>query len=118
MLHLLSTLVLFLVVGGVLTRKTPAIHLRFMVTAFLVDLGLVLYIEITRHAVEKVATQTGALLWFHATVSLLVLAAYVGQIVLGRRLLAGAATSRQVHILTGISFCVLRLMNYVTSFML
>jgi hypothetical protein len=118
MLHLLSAFVLCLVIGGVMTRKTPAFHLRFMVSAFLLDLALVIYIEVTRHAVEKVATQTGLLLWFHAAVSLLVLAAYVGQIGLARRMLAGFVASRRIHITLGITFCALRLLNYITSFMI
>ena len=101
-----------------MTRKTPRIHLRFMVTAFLVDLSLVIYIELTRHAVEKVVGGPGALIWFHAGVSTLVLAAYIGQIVLGRRMLAGVTATRQTHIALGVAFCTLRLLNYITSFML
>jgi hypothetical protein len=118
MLHLASSLVLCLIVAGVLTRRAPRLHLRFMTVAFLTDLALVIYIEATRHAVEKVATQTGALLWFHALVSLCVLAAYIVQIALGRRLLAGILTQRRTHIIVGVAFCSLRALNYVTSFML
>ena len=118
MLHIASTVVQFLVVAGVLTRKTPRIHLRFMVTAFLVDFGLVLYIETTRHAVEQFVAGPSPLLWFHAGVSLLVLMAYIGQFMLGRRMLAGVLTNRRTHIAMGIAFCSLRSINYVTSFML
>ena len=118
MLHVISTIVLILVTAGVLSRQQPALHLRFMAAAFIVDFALVVWIEGTRHAVEKVASQPGALLWFHATISLLVLAAYIGQIALGTRILKGIQTSRQVHIALGIAFCVLRSLNYVTSFML
>lgn len=118
MLHIASTLVLVLVVAGVLTRKTPRIHLRFMTFAFVVDVALVLYIEATRHAVEQVVAGPGPLLWFHASVSLMVLMAYIGQIMLGRRMLAGVLASRRTHIAMGIAFCSLRSINYITSFML
>ena len=118
MLHIASTIVLILIVAGVLTRKTPRIHLRFMITAFVVDFALVLYIEATRHAVEQVVAGPSPLLWFHVGVSLLVLMAYIRQIMLGRRMLAGVLTNRSTHIATGIAFCSLRSLNYITSFML
>lgn len=117
MLHLLSTLVVLIVAAGVMMRRRPEIHVRLMATAFAIDLGLVLYIEITRHAVERVVGPAGPLIWFHATVSTLVLVAYAGQIAIGRRLLVGRPTSRRVHIAIGIAFCLLRGTNYFTAFM-
>ena len=118
MLHLISTLVLGLLLVGILARQRRRLHLSLMLSAFAVDLGLVLYIETTRHAVEKVVTTPRPLIWFHATVSLLVLAAYCTQITLGWRMLHGFSASRQTHLVTGVAFCSLRLLNYVTSFML
>lgn len=118
MLHLISTLVLGLLLAGVLARHRQRLHLGLMLSAFVVDLGLVFYIELTRHAVEKVATTPRPLIWFHATVSLLVLAAYFAQIALGWRMLHGITASRQTHMITGVAFCSLRLLNYLTSFML
>lgn len=117
MLHIASTLVLVLVVTGLLNRRRPNIHLKFMVAAFTVDLLLVLYIEFTRGAVERVASQVDSLLWFHAGVSLAVLLSYVAMIALGRQLLTGQMTARATHRNLGIAFCVLRSLNYVTSFM-
>ncbi len=118
MLHLLSTLVLLLIVVGVWYRKRTRVHLRFMLAAFIIDLSLVIYIEATRHAVNKVVNHTGALLWFHVLVSVAVLVAYVAQIQLGRLILNGFVASRDLHIRMGLTFCALRLINYVTSFMI
>lgn len=143
MLSLISTFVLCLITVGILTRRAPQLHLRFMSAAFLTDLGLVIYIEATRHAVNKVIHQSGPLLGFHVTVSVLVLVAYVLQILIGSRLLLGEGSrqlvltgamasgaapvaggfeqilfSRRTHIIVGSSFCCLRLLNYITSFML
>ncbi|MBL9169400.1 MAG: hypothetical protein JNN07_16795 [Verrucomicrobiales bacterium] len=118
MLHWLSTVVLLLILAGVYSRKKPKIHLRYMLAAFVLDVSLVLYIEITRHAVEKVAHHTGLLLWFHVLVSVAVLTAYVAQIQLGRRIMNGFIASRQTHIRLGLTFCTLRLVNYITSFMI
>ncbi|HXG48335.1 MAG TPA: hypothetical protein VNO52_11975 [Methylomirabilota bacterium] len=120
-LHLVSTLVLLLIAAGVYHRKRTRLHLMLMSAAFTLDVALVLYIELTRHAVEKTvnpAHHTGPLLWFHIIVSVGVLIAYVWQIQLGRRLLAGLVASRGLHLRLGVTFCALRLINYVTSFMI
>jgi nucleoside permease NupC len=117
MLHVISTLVVAIVAVGLLSRHRPSVHLRLMATAFAIDLGLVLYIEVSRHAVERVAGQGAPLLWFHAAVSTLVLGLYVGQIALGRRILAGRRVPRRAHFALGMAFCVLRSLNYATAFM-
>lgn len=116
-LHVLSTLVVALVAGGVLTRSRTAVHMRFMTAAFVIDLGLVLYIEATRHAVERVAGPAGSLIWFHAAVSTSVLLLYVAQLTLGRRMLAGRTSARGLHAALGVTFCLFRLTNYATAFM-
>ena len=118
MLHALSTLVLLFIAAGVYHRKHPRTHLRYMLAAFILDVSLVLYIEIARHAVEKMVNHSGFLLWFHVGVSVAVLTAYVAQIQLGRRILRGFVASRQIHIRLGLTFCTLRLLNYITSFMI
>ena len=117
-LHIVSTLVLALIVLGLLNRRRPQWHLPFMVSAFMVDFVLVLYIELTRGAVERVAGGTETLVWFHAGISTAVLACYVGMMVLGRRLLRQQTAFRNAHMKLGITFCVLRSLNYVTSFMI
>jgi hypothetical protein len=133
MLHIVSTIVVLLIAAGLYYRRRAAVHLRYMTAAFLLDLSLVIYIEATRHAVEQVATGVRPLVYFHAGVSLATMVLYVIQIVLGRQLLAArtaaatdaatiapvdAARTRHVHRLLGITFCVVRGLNYVTSFML
>jgi hypothetical protein len=121
MLHIISSLVFVIIVVGILLRRSPRVHLSFMLAAFTLDLGLTIYIEATRHAVEKVVLQTNTLIWFHAIVSSLVLLAYIVQIILGGKILtqlAGITINRQTHMVLGIIFCCLRLVNYVTSFMI
>lgn len=117
MLLVLSTLVVAIVIAGLLNRRRPIIHLRLMTVAFVIDLGLVLYIEATRHAVDRVLGPAGALVWFHAVVSTLVLAIYVIQITLGHRMLAGRSTPLRAHLVLGITFCVLRGLSYATAFL-
>src|SRR5271156_699953 len=118
MLHLASTGVLLLIAAGLWFRKrNPRIHLRLMSTAFAADVLLVLYIEVTRHAVEKVASHARPLLWFHAGVSVAVLLCYVLMILLGRPMLSGRYETRALHRTVGMALVTLRGLNYVTSFM-
>lgn len=134
MLHALSTVVLVILATGIYFRRRPEIHMKAMATAFVIDISLVLYIELTRHAVEKVATQVKPLVWFHAAISLSVVVLYVVMIVLGRRLATASATclatsagpvapsdatsTRALHRNLGMTFCVFRILNYVTAFMI
>lgn len=107
MTHIASTMVLFLIAAGIYFRRRPQWHFRLMVSAFLIDLSIVVYLEATRQAVKKVTSQGSGLLWFHVAVSVLVLVAYVIQIMLGSKLLSGVVIKRQPHLMMGISFCVL-----------
>lgn len=116
-LHLLSTLVVLLVTAGVLSRGNTARHMRLMCAAFAVDLALVLYIEGTRHAVERVVSTPRPLVWFHAAISVAVLLLYVAQITLGRRMLAGRVSTRRTHVVLGLTFLLCRGLNYATAFM-
>lgn len=134
MLHVISTLVLFALAAGIYFRQRPEIHMKVMTGAFVTDLALVLYIELTRQAVETVVTQVKPFIWFHAAISLTVLVLYVVQLVLGGRLLAARAASlvsggqitdrnhtaqtRHMHRFLGMTFCAFRLANYVTAFMI
>jgi len=134
MLHVISTLILFILAAGIYFRRRPEIHLKLMTGAFVIDLALVLYIELTRQAVKSVVTQVKPLTWFHAAISLSVVVLYVVQLVLGRRLLAARSASlatstgpistgdsahtRNLHRNLGMTFCVLRVLNYVTAFMI
>ena len=118
MLHVISTLVLVVVAVGLwLRRRRNAIHIRLMISAFLIDLSLLLYIEYSRHAVQKVVASTRPLVWFHATVSVVVLLCYVVMIQLGRGVLAGNPRARKRHHMLGIVFVVLRGLNYITSYL-
>ena len=118
MLHVLSTMVLILLgVGLFLRKRRPAWHLRFMIAAFIADVSLVIYIETTRQAVGTVVSSVRPLIWVHAGISLAVLGLYVVMITLGWRLRNGIASSRLKHLYFGLTFCMFRGLNYVTSFM-
>ena len=117
MLHGISTLALILIFAGVYFRKKRALHMSLLLSAFVIDVLLVLYIELTRHAVEKVVSNSGPLLWFHVFVSVVALGLYVFQVRLGYLLYRGIQASRGLHIKCGMAFILFRVMNYITSFM-
>ena len=119
MLYAISVLIMACIATGLYFRKrNRRVHVTLMITAFVSDVALVLYIELTRKAVEKVAASNRPLIWVHASISLAVIACYVWMILLGTQLFKGREASRGWHRNVGITFCMLRGLNFVTSLML
>lgn len=117
MLHAISTLVIVLLIAGIWIRsRNRAWHWRLMIAAFVIDVGLVLYIEFTRHAVETVVSEVSPFIWFHATVSTAVILLYLVMFALGRKLVVGQQQLRLTHRNVAIMFCACRGVNYVTSY--
>ncbi len=116
MLYFASTVVLVLVAAGLYCRRRQRVHLALMLTAFVTDLALVLYIEAGRGAVEKVVESVRPVIWFHAAVSVGVLLLYLTMLTLGLQLLRGRTALKATHRRLGMSFVALRVLNYMTSF--
>jgi uncharacterized membrane protein YozB (DUF420 family) len=126
MLIAVSTLILIIIGVGWLFRRNARRHIPCMALAFLLDLGLLLYIEGTRHAINTVATglktpESHGLLLFHVTMSLLVLLLYLAQITSGVLLYRGRpgfspVSVRNFHRFSAMAFLLFRGANYVTSF--
>ena len=127
MFYCFSSLVLAIIAAGLYFRKRMSLHIPLMLTAFAIDLSLVLVIEFQRMAVEKVvahvASGTNYFLIFHAGISLLVLVCYVLLTWTGSKaykgMKAGSGKPREIyawHKKLALAFIVLRLINYVTSF--
>lgn len=116
---LISTFVLILIALGLKFRHNRTRHIALMLAAFFIDFGLVLSIELNRHAVEKLVLQQVPMFTVvHALISLTVLVLYVLQMVFGFKLLKDQPNARSVHKKLGMAFIVMRLLNYVTSLML
>ncbi len=116
MLIPVSSVVLLLLLYGILKRRDRKRHISVMLTAFAIDLGLVLYIELNRGAVEQVVEGVSGLLLFHILVSLTVLLLYVALTVFGIRLMQGKPGALWWHRRLAYVFIVGRLTNYITSF--
>lgn len=114
-LHLVSMAVLLLLGVGLVRRRDTRTHVLLMGAAIAVDLGLLLFIEGTRHAVKTAATSASPFILIHAGLSLVVVAAYVSQIVSGWRRLEGKTFSRNAHAAVGVMILSLRVMNFVTG---
>jgi hypothetical protein len=114
----LSLVVLGLLGAGILMRRRPRWHWPLMLSAFGLDLGLVIYLEGSRHAVETAATSIHPLVWVHATISLVVLGLWVAMLRLGWLMLHGRPAVRHTHRLLAGAFLVLRVANFATSLVL
>jgi len=117
MLHAISTVAVLVIFAGLWFRKRDRrLHKRLMLSAFAIDVGLVLYIELTARAVEQVDRDMGGLLAFHVAVSVGAVLLYLVMFALGWRLDRGHEGARAWHRNCGVAFVALRLTNYVTSY--
>lgn len=121
MLAAISTLVLIIIGIGLRYYRRPEIHIPCMSVAFAMDLGLLLYIEWSAHAIDAFAQEItrpvhGGLLFFHVAVSLLMVLLYIGLTVTGTMLFKGKPSHRKLHRRMAEVFVICRLANYITSF--
>jgi uncharacterized membrane protein len=93
-----------------------------MSTAFLIDLSLVLTIELQRQAIENVIVSKSAFVWFHVTVSTLVLVLYIVLAITGSKMskiaqgpVLEASRFYKIHKIVSVLFIILRLTNFFTS---
>ena len=122
-LHALSVAVCLLIGYGLYRRRDRVAHRKIMYAAFAIDLGMVLWIEFTRAAIEQSLAlgprpMPGPLLMFHIIASTVVLVLYVAQLILGAKLFSGRNDLRKWHLYCGSAFVILRFTNLVTSFMI
>lgn len=113
-----SSLVLVLIALGLRFRRQRRVHIPLMISAFALDLGLVLWIELNRQAVEQALAGVQGLLLFHILVSLLVLVLYAALIASGLGWLKARPWGIAWHRRLALAFIVCRLTNFVTSLFL
>ncbi|MHC4697757.1 MAG: hypothetical protein ACYTFA_13570 [Planctomycetota bacterium] len=113
--ELISCGIFVVLVIGVLNRGRKRVHIPLMVIAFVADMAMVLYIELTRQAIETAATQMTPLMGVHVLLSVIVIGLYVGQIVTGVKKARGRPHAW--HGKAGIGFLLCRFGNLITSLM-
>ena len=113
-LQYLSCFVCVILFVGFANRRKRCLHISMMVTALVIDLGMVLYLELGRGVVESIPGRTmSALLIFHICLSVVVLALYGVQVVSGVRKTKGRGSS--VHRKVAYWFLAARVGNLLTS---
>lgn len=114
-IHGLSLLVCVLLVVGVIYRRRRSVHVPMMLTAIALDLGMVLYIELSRGAVQSAQSKMGPLMIVHIVMSVIVLVLYGIHVYTGISKLRGGI--RPLHGLVMPATLLLRIGNFVTSIM-
>lgn len=114
-LHFVSVGVCILLLAGLVVRKNKHAHIPFMLSAFLIDVLMVLGIELNRGAINTARTTDDRTMQLHIALSVVVVLLYVYQIVTGVR--KARNRSGRVHGKTGYALLVFRLANLVTSVM-
>mgnify|MGYP007037809600 CR=1 FL=1 len=114
-IHGVSLVVCILLVVGVLYRRRRRVHVPLMITAIALDLAMVLYIELSRGAVQSAQSKMGTLMIVHIAISVLVLVLYGIHVYTGIRMLRGG--TRRTHALIMPATLALRIGNFVTSIM-
>jgi len=115
-LHYVSLGVCLLIAAGLYTRSHRHTHIPFMLSAFTIDMLMLVGIEVNRHAIEQATHTISPLLRFHIALSCVLVVLYVWQITTGWRKLKGHPS--RLHGKTGWLLLAVRLGNFVTSIMI
>lgn len=100
---------------GVAVRKRRLLHATMMTLGFGLDIGLLLYVELNRHAIAQAMQAPGALLVVHILIAVGVIALYPVLMFTGGQTLACRPVNR--HRALALAFLALRLALAVTAWM-
>ena len=114
MIKLLSLFTCILIFIGIYFRKNRQRHVPIMLTAFGLDVSMVLYIELTRHAIKTSLHPPHPFVTFHVVISVTVMILYLIQVWSGIQLYRGK-NIRNFHRKLAVAFVIFRLGNFVTS---
>ncbi|MCP5464072.1 MAG: hypothetical protein H7A33_03510 [Deltaproteobacteria bacterium] len=114
MLKLISFLICLILIVGIAISRHRKWHIRLMLSAFALDMLLVLYIEFTRKAINTSLHPPHGFIIFHVIISVLVVALYIAQIISGSKINKGKGCLSW-HGRIAILFLILRLGNFATS---
>ena len=87
-----------------------------MLSAFVLDLFVFIYLEITSFIIETAMAVSRPVLLFHAACAFGLLVCYFLMIYLGTRLLAGEYSQLINHRKLAYVFCTLRIATYISSY--
>ena len=120
-LHAANVGIFLLCVVGAALHHNRRLHVRLMLLAFVLDIGLLLAVELTDSAVGQAmqGMSDGApmIMWIHIAFALGGLIMWGVQIWNGRKVLKGDYSVLKRHALGAKIFMVMRLGNVITAFM-
>jgi len=114
MLKMASLGVICMILVGVFFRRQKLIHIPLMVGAFSIDIALLVYIEITRDAIEKTIHGPHPYVIFHVVLCTVALLLNIALLRTGYKVLK-KQINKNIHRKLAIWFLIFRLGNYLTS---
>lgn len=113
-----SFLGLMLLVLGLALRRDRTKHPPIMVTAFVLDLVLVLYLELTRGAIDRATQLVSQLLTVHVSFAVSALVLNIALLVTGYRIYTGKAAGFTTHRRLACAFMACRVATFLTAFVI
>lgn len=114
----ISFLVLLVLVVGLALRRDRSKHPPIMVGAFVADLALVLYLELTRGAIDRASQLASQILTVHVAFAVTTLVANIALLVTGYRIYSGKAAGRTTHRRLAWLFMICRVATFLTAFLI
>lgn len=115
----IATIAMVFLTVGWLSRRRPALHIPCMAVAFTIDFSLLLYLELTRNAVDTAVKEFAhdSILTVHILFSVSFTVLYFVQIATGiaSRRRGGVLKS---HCVSAMLFACSRIGGYITSFLI
>ncbi len=113
-----SFFILSMILIGVYLRRKRKLHVKFMLSAIVWDILLVLQIELNRSAIAKAskALNNTMILNIHVSLAVLTVLFYFAMLYTGKRFLEGDNKIRPLHKKLGWTTVTLRILTFVTSF--
>lgn len=113
-----SFLILSLILIGVYFRKHRKTHIKFMLTAIIWDILLILQIELNRNAIAKAskAVSNTMILNIHVSLAVLTVLFYFAMLYTGKKFIGGDSSIRPLHRKLGWTTVTLRILTFATSF--
>jgi uncharacterized membrane protein YozB (DUF420 family) len=103
---------------GLFRRHDRKIHPKIMKAAFVVDISLVLYLELTRGAINRASQLASQLLTFHVSVAVLTILLNVVLLWSGWRILQGEDQRQGFHRKLALFFVLARITTFLTAFLI
>lgn len=114
---MVATGIVLMLAVGLAMRRNRKVHPPLMGLCFVLDLGLVLYLELTRGAVNTAVTTDSRILTFHVAVAVATIVLYLVLVPSGYKLLKGGG-NRGLHRKAALAFVVCRVLTYLTAFLI